>query len=144
MKRHRRNQSSCGGNKIFKADLGNEQGMGDANLMPQEGNLPSNNDMNEDPPDVKEIPYTGDGGDGYREKAICLDKAYKHYGKGGKKIPVLLDLDMSVEQGTIYGLLGKLCAIMIIIMIIIIIMYLQNLPFSLTYNIYFDRPIWLW
>ena len=82
--------------------------MVDDNLMQQETNLATSNDMNEAPRDVHEIPHTGDGGDGYREKAICLDKAYKHYGKGGKKIPVLLDLDMSVEQGTIYGLLGKL------------------------------------
>ena len=108
VKRHRRNQSSCGGNKIFKAELVNEQAMADTNLPPEETNLPNNSDMNEAPRDVHEIPHTGDGGDGYREKAICLDKAYKHYGKGGKKIPVLLDLDMSVEQGTIYGLLGKL------------------------------------
>ena len=108
MKRHRRNQSSCGGNKIFKADLGNEQGMTDTNMSPEETTPTSNNDKNEVPLDVHDIPYNGDGGEGYREKAICLDKAYKHYGKGGKKFPVLLGLDMNVEQGTIYGLLGKL------------------------------------
>ena len=108
VKRHRRNQSSCGGNKIFKADLGNDQGMADTSLPPEETKLTSNNDTNEAPRDVHDIPYTGDGGEVYREKAICLDKAYKHYGKGGKKFPVLLGLDMNVEQGTIYGLLGKM------------------------------------
>ena len=48
------------------------------------------------------------GGDYYREKAISLESAYKHYGKGRKKFPVLLGLDMNVEKGTIYGLLGNL------------------------------------
>lgn len=81
--------------------------MADTNLPPEETKLMSNNDTNEVPRDVQDIPYTGDGGERYREKAICLDKAYKHYGKGGKKFPVLLGLDMNVEQGTIYGLLGK-------------------------------------
>ena len=45
--------------------------------------------------------------DGGRELAIRLQGAYKHYGKGGKRTPVLLGLDMEVKRGEIYGLLGK-------------------------------------
>ena len=53
-------------------------------------------------------PYKAQGADSFVDKAICLDSAYKHYGKGRSKTPVLLGLDMNVERGTIYGLLGKI------------------------------------
>ena len=52
--------------------------------------------------------YKMQGPENYCEKAICLDSAYKHYGKGRSKTPVLLGLDMNVDRGTIYGLLGKI------------------------------------
>ena len=42
-----------------------------------------------------------------REVAISLDGARKSYGSRKKRLPVLLGLDMTVERGTIYGLLGK-------------------------------------
>ncbi len=41
------------------------------------------------------------------EPAIKLTSAYKHYGSRKKKTPVLLGLDMRVERGQIYGLLGE-------------------------------------
>ena len=44
---------------------------------------------------------------GTSEKAVCFDSAYKHYGKGRKKHPVLLGLDLNAEKGKIYGLLGN-------------------------------------
>ena len=62
------------------------------------------------PREMKELTDNGfnvNEGDCYRDKAISLNSAYKHYGKGRKKLPVLLGLDMTVEKGTIYGLLGK-------------------------------------
>lgn len=40
--------------------------------------------------------------------AIKLDAAYKHYGSGKSRLPVLIGLNMQVERGQIYGLLGKL------------------------------------
>ena len=39
--------------------------------------------------------------------AIRFESAYKHYGHGRTRTPVLLGLDMNVERGQIYGLLGK-------------------------------------
>jgi hypothetical protein len=41
------------------------------------------------------------------EYAIRFESAYKHYGHGKGRTPVLLGLDMNVERGQIYGLLGK-------------------------------------
>lgn len=43
--------------------------------------------------------------------AIELDSAYKHYGSGKTKTPVLMGLDMKVTKGQIYGLLGELYTI---------------------------------
>jgi ABC-type multidrug transport system fused ATPase/permease subunit len=45
-----------------------------------------------------------DSGD--EDLAIRLEGAYKHYGSGRNKSPVLIGLDMSVPRGKIYGLLG--------------------------------------
>ena len=81
VKRHRRNQSSCGGNKII-VDVNNLSV--DTNKQ-RDLNEPTNN-----------------------EKAVCFDSSYKHYGKGRNKHPVLLGLDLNAEKGKIYGLLGKL------------------------------------
>lgn len=39
--------------------------------------------------------------------AIQLSSAYKHYGSGKNKTPVLVGLDMEVTKGQIYGLLGR-------------------------------------
>ena len=39
--------------------------------------------------------------------AIKLDSAYKHYGSGKSRLPVLVGLNMEVQAGQIYGLLGK-------------------------------------
>ena len=41
------------------------------------------------------------------EYAIKFKSAFKHYGHGKGRTPVLLGLDMNVERGQIYGLLGK-------------------------------------
>ena len=38
--------------------------------------------------------------------AIAFDGAYKHYGSGRRKVPVLIGLDMTIPKGAIYGLLG--------------------------------------
>ena len=81
VKRHRRNQSSCGGNKII-VDV-NSLSV-DSNKQVKKNESPNN------------------------EKAVCFDSAYKHYGKGRNKHPVLLGLDLNAEKGKIYGLLGKL------------------------------------
>ena len=56
--------------------------------------------------EYKDNAFNVNGGDCHGEKAICLESTYKHYGKGRSKLPVLLGLDMNVEKGTIYGLLG--------------------------------------
>lgn len=40
------------------------------------------------------------------EVAINLDDAFKHYGHGKSRLPVLLGLNMEVGKGQIYGLLG--------------------------------------
>lgn len=48
-------------------------------------------------------------GDGSEDNvAIRLEEAFKHYGSGKHKTPVLLGLDMCVRRGQIYGLLGEL------------------------------------
>ena len=39
--------------------------------------------------------------------AIALSGAHKHYGRGRGKTPVLMGLDMTVQRGQIYGLLGE-------------------------------------
>ncbi len=40
------------------------------------------------------------------ETAIAFRDAFKHYGRGAKKVPVLVGLDMTIPKGAIYGLLG--------------------------------------
>ena len=81
VKKHRRNQSNCGGNKII-VDVNSP--LVDTNKR-QEMNI-----------------------SGSTEKAVCFDSAYKHYGKGRKQHPVLMGLDLNAEKGKIYGLLGNI------------------------------------
>eukprot|EP00095_Tigriopus_kingsejongensis_P012233 snap_masked-scaffold87_size395581-processed-gene-0.4 protein:Tk12233 transcript:snap_masked-scaffold87_size395581-processed-gene-0.4-mRNA-1 annotation:"abc transporter g family member 20 isoform x2" len=38
--------------------------------------------------------------------AIAFIDAYKHYGRGARKVPVLSGLNMTIPKGAIYGLLG--------------------------------------
>merc|ERR1711860_65533 len=38
--------------------------------------------------------------------AISLRHACKHYGRGARKVPVLVNLNMTIPKGAIYGLLG--------------------------------------
>nr|AHK05673.1 ATP-binding cassette transporter sub-family H 55580 [Tigriopus japonicus] len=40
------------------------------------------------------------------KNAIAIKSAYKHYGRGDKRLDVLRDLNMTVPKGAIYGLLG--------------------------------------
>ena len=87
----------------MKIDMGDELNV-EANgpsvssdVKPPEGNIST---------EYKDNSFNINGGFCDTEKAICLESAYKHYGKGKGKLPVLLGLDMNVEKGTIYGLLG--------------------------------------
>ena len=106
---HKRNKSSCGSSKMLKVDITSQGLMAD-----ETNNVPCVNiDI---PGDASKPPRNRDDGgaklcsteDTYIEpKAICFDNAYKHYGKGRSKTPVLLGLDMNVERGQIYGLLGN-------------------------------------
>ena len=66
--------------------------------------LLTNNETSRDTPsaaDSKDIDLEGD------IAAIRLSDAHKHYGSGKKKMPVLVGLDMEVQKGQIYGLLGE-------------------------------------
>ena len=45
--------------------------------------------------------------------AIQLKSAYKHYGSGKNRLPVLIGLNMNVPKGQIYGLLGKISTLMV-------------------------------
>ena len=38
--------------------------------------------------------------------AISFRDSYKHYGRGRRKVPVLIGLNMTIPKGAIYGLLG--------------------------------------
>ena len=38
--------------------------------------------------------------------AISFDDSFKHYGRGRRKVPVLVGLNMTIPKGAIYGLLG--------------------------------------
>ena len=40
--------------------------------------------------------------------AISVSGVYKSYGRGGRKVDVLRDLEMNIPRGHIYGLLGML------------------------------------
>ncbi|XP_046382481.1 ABC transporter G family member 23-like [Ischnura elegans] len=50
------------------------------------------------------VPMTAPSG--ARRAAVQIRRASKHYGSGRKKVKILDGLDMTVTQGTIYGLLG--------------------------------------
>jgi hypothetical protein len=56
-------------------------------------------------PDLSDPKFETDPDEEY---AIRFESAYKHYGSGKSRTPVLLGLDMNVERGQIYGLLGKM------------------------------------
>ena len=104
LKRHKRNQSSCGGNKIIKVEAGADSGIVDNKCYSVDNRQASEW---KDTKELNDTSFNVTQGNDCNEKAICLDSAYKHYGKGRKKFPVLLGLDMNVEKGTIYGLLGN-------------------------------------
>ena len=113
---HKRSKSSCETSKMLKLDM-TPQGL----TANKTNNIPC---VNIDipghiPSGGSKLPHFGDQDDGeanlcgaehtyIEEKAICFDNAYKHYGKGRSRTPVLLGLDMNVERGTIYGLLGNI------------------------------------
>ncbi len=56
----------------------------------------------EQPPEPEVFVKTGEP----EEVAIRLEDAYKHYGSGKSRMPVLIGLNMEVKRGQIYGLLG--------------------------------------
>jgi hypothetical protein len=81
-KHHRRTSSSVDKDNSTVIDISSQQ-------------PPTNEDTAADP-GVQKV-----------EVAIRLDSAYKSYGRGKTKLPVLIGLNMEVPRGQIYGLLGK-------------------------------------